>query len=108
MKVKEIQEKEWKKTIDQKGKVLIDCYAPWCGPCRMLSPIIDDLSEEINNVTFYKINIDDAASVSEKYEIMSIPTLLLFENGNLKDTIVGFKSKEELEELLKKIGDKNE
>ena len=48
MKVKEIQEKEWKKTIDQKGKVLIDCYAPWCGPCKLLSPIIEELSEEID------------------------------------------------------------
>lgn len=97
----ELREEEFENKIREDGKVLVDCYAPWCGPCRMLSPIIDELSEEINNVTFYKINIDDAASVSEKYEIMSIPTLLLFENGNLKETIVGFKSKEDLEELLK-------
>ena len=67
----------------------------------MLSPIIDDLAEEINDVTFYKINIDDAPDVSEKYEIMSIPTLLIFENGNLKNTVVGFKRKEELEDILK-------
>ena len=97
----ELREEEVENKIREDGKILVDCYAPWCGPCRMLSPIIDDMSEEINNVTFYKINIDDAASVSEKYEIMSIPTLLLFENGNLKETIVGFKSKEDLEELLK-------
>ena len=98
----ELREEEFESKIKEtNGKVLVDCYAPWCGPCRMLSPIIDDLAEEINDVTFYKINIDDAPDVSEKYEIMSIPTLLIFENGNLKNTVVGFKRKEELEDILK-------
>lgn len=101
MKVKEIQEKEWKKTIDQKGKVLIDCYAPWCGPCKLLSPIIDELASETKNCKFYKLNIDESEETSIEYGIMSIPTLLLFENGKLKQKTIGFKSKEELEELIK-------
>jgi len=84
-----------------KGKVLVDCYADWCGPCKMLSPIIDELANEINDVNFYKLNVDENEEIASKYSIMSIPTLLIFENGELKTTSVGLKSKEELKELLK-------
>ena len=84
-----------------KGKVLVDCYADWCGPCKMLSPIIDELANEINDVNFYKLNVDENEEIASKYSIMSIPTLLIFENGKLKTTSVGLKSKEELKELLK-------
>ena len=84
------------------GKVVVDCYADWCGPCRMLSPIIDELSEELNDITFYKLNVDDAQDIAVKYGIMSIPTLLVFENGEEKDDYVGFRTKEELISLLNK------
>lgn len=99
MSVVEIKENEFEEKI-KNGKVLVDCYATWCGPCKMLSPIIDELSEEVDTCTFYKIDIDDAEEVSEKYNIVSIPTVLLFENGELKKQTVGFKSKEELEEII--------
>ncbi len=98
--VKEIKDTEYEKVIE-KGKVVIDCYAPWCGPCKMISPIIDNLSEEIKDVNFFKINVDDAEKITSDYDIMSIPTILIFENGKLKDKVVGFKSKSELEELIK-------
>lgn len=101
MKVKEIQEKEWKKVIEQKGKILVDCYAPWCGPCKLLSPIIDELAEETKNCKFYKINVDDAEEISREYGVMSIPTLLLFEDGELKEKTIGLKSKEELKKIIK-------
>ena len=95
MKVVEIKEKEFKEKI--KGeRVLIDCYAPWCGPCRMLSPVIDELAEEIDNVEFYKLNTDEAEEISMEYGIMTIPTILYFEKGELKNQSVGFKTKEEL------------
>lgn len=100
MKVKEIQEKEWKKIVEQKGKVLIDCYAPWCGPCKLLSPIIDELAEETKNCKFYKINVDDAEAISREYGIMSIPTILLFEDGELKEKTIGLKSKEEIKKII--------
>lgn len=100
MKVKEIQEKEWKKVIEQKGKILVDCYAPWCGPCKLLSPIIDELAEETKNCKFYKINVDDAEAISREYGIMSIPTILLFEDGELKEKTIGLKSKEELKKII--------
>ena len=98
--VKEILDSEYENVIKE-GKVVIDCYAPWCGPCKMISPIIDKLSEEITNTKFYKINVDNAEKITSEYQIMSIPTILIFENGKLIDKIVGFKSKSELEELLK-------
>ena len=98
--VKEIKDTEYEKVIE-KGKVVIDCYAPWCGPCKMISPIIDNLSEEIKDVNFFKINVDDAEKITSDYDIMSIPTILIFEDGKLKDKVVGFRSKSELEELIK-------
>jgi len=103
MKVIELKEEDFYKKIDNfKGKVLVDCYASWCGPCRMLAPILEEVALENNNFEFYKINIDEAPKVSSDYEIMSIPTILLFENNELKNRIVGFKTKDQLEELIKK------
>ena len=101
MKVKEIKETEFKEVIKKEGKVLVDCYAPWCGPCKLLSPIIDELASETENCEFYKLNVDDAEEVSREYGIMSIPTILLFDNGELKQKTIGFKPKEELQELIK-------
>ena len=98
--VKEIKENEFKNVIST-GKVLVDCYATWCGPCRMLSPIIDQLSDEIKEISFYKLDVDNAPNVSEEFGIMSIPTLLLFKDGKLNETIVGLRSKDEIEEFLK-------
>ena len=98
--VKQITDKNFEKSI-KKGKVLVDCYAEWCGPCKMLSPIVDELAEEISDVTFYKLNVDDSDEIVRKYSVMSIPMLLVFEDGELKTTSVGFKSKEEVKDLLK-------
>ena len=86
---------------DSKGIVFVDFYADWCGPCKMISPIIDMLSEEIKDVSFYKINVDNAQEMAVNYGIMSIPTLLIFENGEMKNRVVGFRSKGEIEDLLK-------
>ena len=98
MKVQEIKEKDFKEKI--KGeKVLVDCYAPWCGPCRMLSPVIDELSEEIKDVEFYKLNTDEAENICLEYGIMTIPTILYFEKGELKNQSVGFHQKEELKNI---------
>ena len=99
MEVIEIKENEFSEKIKE-GKVLVDCYADWCGPCKMLSPVIDALATETEGVNFYKLNVDDAEDVSKEYGIMSIPTVLIFENGELKDKSVGFKSKEELKQLI--------
>ena len=99
--VKEINQKEFSDVIKSDKKVLVDCYATWCGPCKMLSPIIDSLSEEVTNVEFYKLDVDGAEEVATKYDIMSIPTLLIFENGEVINRVVGLQSKDNLKELLK-------
>ena len=101
MKVKEIKEKEFKEIIEKEEKVLIDCYAPWCGPCRLLSPIIDELAKETDSCKFYKLNVDDAEEISREYKIMSIPTLLLFEKGELKQKTIVLKSKSEIKKIIK-------
>ena len=101
MNVIEISEKEFDEKVKKlKGKVLIDCYADWCGPCKMLSPVIDDIASNHENCDFYKINIETAPEIARKYEIMSIPTLLYFENCQLKEKSVGLISKAQLEELI--------
>ena len=101
MEVIEIKEKEVKEKIKEEGKGLIDCYARWCGPCKLLSPVIDELASETNDCKFYKLNVDEAEETSREYGIMSIPTILLFNNGELKSKTIGFKTKEELKELIK-------
>ena len=98
--VKQITDKEFDEAI-KSGKVLVDFYAEWCGPCKMLSPVVDEVAEELSDVSFYKLNVDDSDEIVRRYSVMSIPTLLVFENGELKNTSVGFKNKEEVKELLK-------
>ena len=99
--VVEIEDKDYEEIIKKDKKVVIDCYASWCGPCKMLSPIIDELAKELDNYKFYKLNVDNSELVTSKYEIMSIPTILIFEDGKLIDKVVGLRSKSELKELFK-------
>ena len=82
------------------GKVLIDCYADWCGPCRMLGPILEEVSNEIDTYKFYKLNVDEADDIARQFGIMSIPTILIFENGELKQKLVGLMNKEEIKKVL--------
>ena len=98
--VKELKKDGFEK-VKESTKALVDCYATWCGPCKMLSPIIDELANEVTSYDFFKVDIDEAEEIAEEYGIMSIPTLLIFNNGELKEKIVGFKTKEELLEILK-------
>ena len=98
--VKDITDQTFKE-LSSNGKVVVDCFAEWCGPCKMLSPIIDELAEELTDVNFYKLNVDESVEVVRKYNIMYIPTILIFNDGELINQTVGLKSKEELKELLK-------
>ena len=100
MEVLEINENEFDEKV-KNGKVVIDCYAPWCGPCRALSPIIDEIAKENESVSFYKLNVDNAENIARKFGIMSIPTILIFDNGELKNKSVGFKGREQIEEMIK-------
>lgn len=82
--------------------VLVDFYADWCGPCKMMAPVVDELSEEYDGrVKVGKVNVDTASGTAAKYRVMSIPTFILFKNGEPVETLVGAVSKKELEERLK-------
>lgn len=103
MSVLKIEENEFEEKVNNSEKrVLVDFYAEWCGPCKMLGPVIEEISEEIDNCEFYKVNIDEAGELAERYGIMSIPTLLIFEKGELVNQVVGFRTKDELKEMLEK------
>ena len=82
--------------INSNTKVLVDFYADWCGPCKMMSPVIDEIADENNNVKVGKVNVDDNQELAMKYNIMSIPTIMVFENGVPKKTFVGVTDKNEI------------
>ena len=98
--VKQINKDEFNESIKE-GKVVVDLFATWCGPCKMLSPIIDEISEEITTTKFFKVDVDDNEDIAREYNVMSIPTILVFENGNLINTIVGLRGKDYLVEEFK-------
>jgi thioredoxin 1 len=86
--------------IKKYEKVVIDCWAAWCGPCRIISPIIDELAKEKTDIIFGKLNVDQNREVPQRYGIMSIPTLLYFKNGELVDKTMGALPKPVLESRL--------
>ena len=81
-------------------KVLVDFWASWCGPCRMVSPLVDELAEEHPEFKFCKVNVDEQPDLANRFKIMSIPSLITFKDGNLKDMSVGAKPKEQILEML--------
>ncbi len=101
MDVIEINENEFEdKVLKSDKKVLVDFYANWCGPCKMLSPVISEIAKEDDTYNYYKIDVDKAEEISKKYGIMSIPALFIFENGEVSNSSVGFMSKDELRKYL--------
>ena len=80
--------------------VLVDFYADWCGPCRMLAPVIEEIAQERSDLKVVKVNVDDADAVAARSGVMSIPTVILFEGGQAAHQLVGFRSKEALLEEL--------
>lgn len=82
--------------------VLVDFWASWCGPCMMVSPLVDELSEEITDVKFCKVNVDEEQQLAVKFGIESIPTLLFFEGGKLKNQLIGAVPKAQLKKFIGK------
>ena len=80
--------------------VLVDFWAVWCGPCQMQGPIIDELAEEVQGVKFGKLNVDENMGLAQKFRVMSIPTLMLFKDGQAAAPVVGLQSKEAVKNLL--------
>src|SRR3990170_4357875 len=94
----EVTDATFKEIIQNHPLVVVDCWAPWCGPCHMVAPVIEELSRDYaGKILFGKLNVDENPQVSMQYEIMSIPTLLIFKSGKLFDKIIGAMSRQMLE-----------
>lgn len=87
--------------LNYEGKVLVDFWASWCGPCKMIAPVVEEIADEFEGrVKVGKVNVDEEAELSINYQVMSIPTILIFENGKVVNKAIGYRGKEELIELL--------
>ena len=99
--MKIINESEFINEVKE-GLVLIDFYAEWCGPCRMLSPLLEQINNEDDEIKVVKVNIDNSTRLANYYQIQSIPTLVLLKDGQFINKMIGFNPKKKIEELISK------
>lgn len=103
MEIVHFNEESFKDALSKKKKILVDFYAKWCGPCKMLSPIMDEVaSEQDDSIMIGKVDVDDCFDIARSYGVLSVPTLILFdENGEELKRSIGLKSKQAILEMLK-------
>ena len=90
------------KNIRNNGKIVVDFYADWCGPCKMLSPILEEVSEDYQDIKFVKINVDENEELAAEFGIMSIPAVFMLKDGNIVNKFLGAQSKRVVEEQVEK------
>lgn len=100
MEIVELNEENFKERILSDKKILIDFYAVWCGPCKMMANVLDSMKDEISDCEIYKVNVDECPNLAREYGVMSIPNLILFQNGEVVKNEMGFKTAEELKEFI--------
>lgn len=89
--------------LDKKGLIFVDFFAEWCGPCKMTGPIVDQLSEEKKDILFYKVNVDENGDLASQFSVFSIPTFVLFRDGQIVGQFSGAMGKEGFEDEIKKV-----
>ena len=87
---------------ENQGVVVVDFFATWCGPCKMIGPIFEEVAGELTNAKFTKVNVDECPNLAGKYRVASRPTIMVFKNGAPDDTLVGFMPKNQLKEAVEK------
>ena len=93
---------EFNETINS-GITLVDFFADWCGPCKMLSPVLESIEGEFPTVQFVKVNVDENMEIADRYSIMSIPALFIFKDGELVNKAVGYMNKDQCENFIRKV-----
>ncbi|MCC3378616.1 thioredoxin [Paenibacillus farraposensis] len=103
MAIVNVSDQSFNTEVEGTGTVLVDFWAPWCGPCKMIAPILEDLSAEVgDSVKIAKVNVDENPESASRFGVMSIPTLIVFKDGQPVDKVVGLNSKEALKNMLNK------
>jgi thioredoxin 1 len=85
--------------LQSEGPVVVDFWAPWCGPCRVVGPILADMADEHQRVTFLKLNVDENPQTQARYSVLSIPTVILFDGGEARETVIGARSRSHYESV---------
>lgn len=91
------------KVLKNKKFVIVDFFANWCGPCKMLMPVLEEIDQEFDQVDIVKVNIDQDEELAKKFGVLSIPTLIFFSNGEEVDKTIGYRQKSQIEEIIRKF-----
>ena len=102
--VKEINAEEYSKIVNSSNPVVIDFHATWCGPCKVLSPILEELDDEIEGVEFVKLDVDQHPQIAGQNQVMGVPTVVILKDGEVKDRFVGVQPQEVIKEKITSLG----
>ena len=102
--VKEINAEEYSEIVNSSNPVVIDFHATWCGPCKVLSPILEELDDEIDGVEFVKLDVDQHPQIAGQNQVMGVPTVVILKDGEVKDRFVGVQPKEVIKEKITSLG----